>query len=290
MASVTRDLGLCFAGGGNRAFWQVGLLSRLGPLLLPRVAAVSACSAGACASVLLTAGKTEEATEAFARLRRGIRANFDARKLLRRERPLPHERVYRALMREVLDDDAVARVKGAPYPLLILGAAPPARVPMAASLVVGLAAYQLEKLARPHALHPTIAPRLGFAAHVHDARDAEGAEGLIDLVLASSATPPFTKHGAYGGARLLDGSLVDNAPAFALEGRAARTIVLLTRPYPKGALGERGGRLYLAPSEPVPADRWDYRETAPVEATIALGARDADRYARDVERFLSRAG
>jgi predicted acylesterase/phospholipase RssA len=153
--------------------------------------------------------------------------------------------------------------------------------------VMGLAAYQLEKLARPHVLHPTIVPRLGFNAHLHDARTCADAASVIDLVLASSATPPFTREGRYGGARLLDGSLVDNAPAFALDGRAPKTVVLLTRPYPKGALGVRNGRLYLAPTEPVPAHRWDYRESAPVDETIALGERDAERHGEALERYLA---
>ena len=133
----------------------------------------------------------------------------------------------------------------------------------------------------------TIAPKLGFNAHIHDARGCDNVEQVIDLVLASSATPPFTKEGRFGGARLLDGSLVDNAPAFALEGHGKKTIVLLTRPYPEGALGLRDGRLYLAPTEPVPAHRWDYREAAPVDETIALGVRDAAKHRPLIERYLA---
>ena len=287
MTNGTRDLGLCFAGGGNRAFWQVGLLSELGDTLFPRVSAVSACSAGSCASILIAAGATQTAQASFARLRRGIMSNFDAKKLLRRERALPHEHVYRSMLRESLDADAMKRLRAAPYPIFILGAEPPSRLPLAASLMVGLAAYQFEKLARPGTLHPTLAPKLGFNAHIHDARGCDNVEQVIDLVLASSATPPFTKEGRFGGARLLDGSLVDNAPAFALEGHGKKTIVLLTRPYPEGALGLRDGRLYLAPTEPVPAHRWDYREAAPVDETIALGVRDAAKHRPLIERYLA---
>jgi predicted acylesterase/phospholipase RssA len=276
MANGTRDLGLCLAGGGNRAFWQLGFLSRVGDQIFPRLSAMSGASAGACASVVLVAGRTQEARTSFARLRKGILSNFDAKKLLVRERPLPHEGVYRSMLRDCLDDGAMQSIKNAPHPILILGAEP--RLPLFASLAVGLAAYQLEKIARPSVLHPTLAPRLGFNAHVHDARACTSADDV---------TPPFTKEGRYRGARLLDGSLVDNAPAYTLDVHAKKTIVLLTRPYPKGALGVRNGRLYLAPTEPVPAHRWDYRESAPVDETIALGERDAERHADALAKYLA---
>lgn len=289
MPAPKPDLGLCLAGGGNRSFWQVGLLDVLGELVLPRVAAISACSAGAAAAVLVASDSVEPGRHAFARLRRGIASNFRAGSLLRGERPLPHEPVYRATLRAAIGERGLERIRARPFPIHILAAEPPRVLPGTAGLVAGLAAYQLEKLARPHALHPTVAPRLGFRAHLHDARTCESLDALVDLVLASSSTPPFTAEGRYAGARLLDGSLVDNAPAFALDGHPGveRTLVLLTRPYPAQATGVRGSRLYVAPTLPVPAHRWDYRAEAPVDETIALGRRDAEHHRGPIERFLA---
>lgn len=286
-----RDLGLCLAGGGNRSFWQVGLLETWGARVLPRVAALSACSAGACMAVLLASDTVEPARAAFASLRRGIDRNFDPRKLLWGERALPHEHVYRTTLARAIDDAAFARLKSAPYPIWLLGAEPPERLHPVLSVALGLSAYQLEKLARPRSLHPTVAPKVGFRAHLHDARECASIADLIDLVLASSASPPITRVGRYGGARLLDGSLVDNAPAFALDGAPGvkRSLVLLTRPYASTAIGRRGDRLYLAPTEPVPAHRWDYRESSPVDATVELGRRDAKRHGDALEAFLALA-
>jgi predicted acylesterase/phospholipase RssA len=48
MPGITRDIALTFAGGGNRAFYQLGLLNAWQETLLPRTAVVAACSAGAC--------------------------------------------------------------------------------------------------------------------------------------------------------------------------------------------------------------------------------------------------
>jgi predicted acylesterase/phospholipase RssA len=107
-------------------------------------------------------------------------------------------------------------------------------------------------------------------------------------VIASSSTPPFTPVGYFRGQYLLDGGICDNVPAALAERDPAvrKTLVLLTRPYPEGVSGEHGNRLYLEPSGPVPIGRWDYREVAPVEATLELGRTDAASYARRLETWL----
>lgn len=292
MSTTRPDLGLCLAGGGNRAFWQLGLLEVLGENVMPRVRAVAACSAGAAAAVFLASDRVEAGRSTFAKYRRGIARNFDATRLLRGERPLPHENVYRTTLREAIGEEGFAHLRSRPYPIRILAAEPPARLGGALGVAAGLAAYQLEKLARPTVLHPTLAPRLGFRAHVHDARECASLDELIELVLASSASPPITRPGRHAGKSLLDGSLVDNAPAFVLDDEEGvrRTLVLLTRPYPVSATGRRGRRLYLAPTEPVPAHRWDYRENAPIDETIELGRRDAERHRERLEAFLREPG
>ena len=65
-----------------------------------------------------------------------------------------------------------------------------------------------------------------------------------------------------------------------------KNLVLLTRRYPHGVAGAKGTRLYVEPSEPIPIERWDYRESAAVEDTLALGARDAERYAAMLTDWL----
>src|SRR5690606_25595568 len=114
---------------------------------------------------------------------------------------------------------------------------------------------------------------------VFDARDCETADEVADLVIASSATPPFTPVGSFRTTRALDGGLIDNAPAFVVErdARVRRNLVLLTRAYPSSVIGERGERLYVGPSEALPVHRCDYTEEATerVDRTVALGRQDA---------------
>ena len=69
---MARDVGLTFAGGGNRALVQVGLLRRWWQRLEPRVAAVASCSAGASMAVSLLTGREAEATAYWFGRRAGV--------------------------------------------------------------------------------------------------------------------------------------------------------------------------------------------------------------------------
>ena len=115
-------------------------------------------------------------------------------------------------------------------------------------------------------------------------------EELADLIIASSATPPFTPMGRFRGRTLLDGGLVDNAPASAAEAvrEVRRNLVLLTRPYPPSCLGQKGSRLYVAPTREVPVDVWDYTRPELLDRTIEMGEREASVHDRALRRFLVR--
>lgn len=283
-----RPLGLCLAGGGQRAFLQIGFLERWWEPMFPRLGAVSACSAGACFGIIWASGRQPETHGYWLARRSGITRNFDWAKLLRGERPTPQMPIYPDTMRFALADGGFERIKALPFPFLILTAILPRFLPAPLSVFLGMAGYSLERQLSHGTLHPRAGQRIGFRPFAMDARGCRDPEELVALVLASSATPPFTPLGAVRGHRLLDGGIIDNAPAALADAVAGveRTVVLLTRPYPEGAVGRRGHRLYLAPSEPPPISRWDYTSESRVEATLALGRRDAVRQAPNVAAFL----
>jgi len=279
---------LTLAGGGNRAFYQLGLLGRWWNRLENRLGTVATCSAGACTAVILLSGRRDETFDYWLARRAHVTRNFQWSRLLAGRRPTPHFPIYRDTMRFALADGGLERLKAQPFPILVLVAAPPHGLPVPLAVPIGLGAYSLERWWRPGRLHPGIGRRLGFEPVVADLRDAASVEEAADLVLASSATPPFTPVGRVGGRSVLDGGMVDNAPAFVAErgGPWDRHLVLLTRPYPAASVGHRGRRWYVCPSEPVPADRWDYTRPARITATIALGERDAVRREAELERWL----
>ncbi|MBX3247272.1 MAG: patatin-like phospholipase family protein [Myxococcales bacterium] len=286
---MQRDLGLTFAGGGSRAFYQLGLLERWGDAVLPRVAGVAGCSAGGAMAVLLFSGHIERARTFFAAQRRGVQGHLQWSRVLKGRRPFPHHDIYRATLLDALADGGLERIRAQPFPIRILCAAFPRALPSVAGVALGLGVYQLEKAVRPKMLHPTFPRRLGFSPRWWDARDCRTAEELTELVLASSSTPPFTRRGRYGRELLLDGSMVDNAPAYLLEDvpEVRRHLVLLTRPYRPELIGARGDRYYVAPTRPLPISRWDYRQDAPVDETFDIGRAEASVHGVPLERFLS---
>jgi predicted acylesterase/phospholipase RssA len=275
-----RDVAITFAGGGNRAFFQLGLMKRLAPLLAPRLGAIAACSAGACVATLWLAERADQTHAFWVKRREGVKKNIDVRRLLSREPMAPHGAVYRDTLLFSFRDGGFEKVVNQPFPIWILAARFPTFLPSPLAVAAGLSAYSLEKSMRPEMVHPSWGKRLGFRPFIFDARDCRSAEELADLILASSATPPFTPIGRFGGQALLDGGMVDNVPAFMAEQSPSikLNVVLLTRPYPNQVLGLRGARYYIAPSEPVPVERWDYTRPERLSATIDMGEREASAH------------
>jgi predicted acylesterase/phospholipase RssA len=272
-----RDVAITFAGGGNRAFFQLGLMKRLAPLIAPRLGAIAACSAGACVATLWLAERAKETHAYWVERRGGVTKNIDARRLLTGQPLAPHGAVYRDTLLFSFREGGFEKVVAQPFPIWIMAARLPAGWPASVAVAAGLSAYSLEKAMRPEMIHPSWGKRLGFRPFIFDARLCRTPEELASLVLASSASPPFTPVGRFGGEALLDGGMVDNVPAFVAERDPAvnLNIVLLTRPYPPRVLGRRGARYYIAPSSPVPIERWDYTRPERLEATIDMGEREA---------------
>ena len=272
-----RDVALTFAGGGNRAFFQLGLMKRLAPLLAPRLGAIAACSAGACVATLWLADRADATHAYWVKRREGVTKNLDLRRVLAREPIAPHGAVYRDTLLFSFGEGGFEKVVAQPFPIWVLCARFPSGWPSSLAVAAGLGAYSLEKAMRRAMIHPSWGKRLGFRPFIVDARDCRTSEELADLVLASSASPPFTPVGRFGGETLLDGGMVDNVPAFVAERDPAvkLNVVLLTRPYPPEVLGRSGSRYYIAPSAPVPIERWDYTRPERLVATIDMGEREA---------------
>jgi hypothetical protein len=287
-----RNIGLTLAGGGNRAFYGLGVLHRWGERLRPRLGALAGCSAGAAVAIVWLTGR-EVPTRAFWRARRGgMTRNFEWSRVLRGQSPAPHGAIYRDTLLCAAAEGGLERVQAAPFPVLVLAAAFPRVVPAPLGAAIGLAAYNVEKRLHPAMVHPTYGRRIGFVPRLFDARTCSSPDELADLVIASSSTPPFTPIGSFRGEALLDGGMIDNVPAFAAEQVPGilRNLVVLTRPYPRDALGpggDAGTRLYVAPSRAVPIERWDYTRPDLLDATIEMGERESVDHDTALGRLLA---
>ncbi len=289
MTNVARDVALTFAGGGNRAFYTLGLMIRWGDALLPRVASIASCSAGACVITTLLSGRREEARRYWLDRTQGITRNFDWSKLLHGQRPAPQGEIYRDTLLVTFADGGLERVRAQPFPIYVLAAAFPWLWPRTLSAALGIGLYSLDRSLRK-APHPRLPRLLGFTPVAVDARVCETVEELAALILASSATPPFTPIGKFRGIPLLDGGMIDNAPAFLAERDVGvqHSIVFLSRPYHPSVLGVQRRRLYIAPTQPTPIDRWDYTQPHLLDETIAMGEREAAVHLNMLDGYLDR--
>jgi predicted acylesterase/phospholipase RssA len=283
-----RDLALTLAGGGNRAFYQLGLLAASGPKLVDRIAAVAASSAGACVAIVFLADRREPTWDFWKKRRAGVTRNLDWKRVLRGRSPAPHGPIYRDTLIAAASDGGLERIRALPFPVLVTACTFPRRLPAAVAAALGIAAYSLERRLKPDEIHPSMVQRLGFRVVAFDARECETPDELADLVIASSSTPPFTPIGSFRHQRLLDGGLVDNVPAAIAEAvpGVKKNLVVLTRPLGERASLRRGDRLYVAPSRTVPVERWDYTRPELVADTIAMGERESELHANAIGELL----
>ena len=283
-------MGITFAGGGNKSFYQYGLMRRWRTRILPRVRALATCSAGACVAVLLLSGRDGQIEEFWRRRFGDVTRNFDWRQLPAGRSPMPHGRLYRELLLHALSDVGFARICSQPFPILILATAFPRLMPAPAAALLGLCAYTLDHSRGKEKTRPSFSQRAGFRPVVFDARRCSSPEELADLIIATSSTPPFTPLGRVRGHRLLDGGIIDPAPSFLLEEmpEIKRSITLLTAPRREPTQREAGRSLIIAPSRILPVRTWDFTRPDLVEAVIELGERDSERYETRLADFLER--
>jgi hypothetical protein len=285
-----RNLGVTLAGGGNRAFYQLGLLHKWGERIMPRTAVMATVSAGACVACMYFSQRERMARDFWHRRRSGVKKNLDWKRLLIGKNPAPHHPIFRDTMLCTLSEGGLENIRALPFPILVLAAAFPRVMTPSMGVLVGLGAYNLEKKLKPEMVHPTFGRKLGFRPVLIDARSCETAEELTDLIIASASTPPFLPVGNFRGQKLLDGGLIDNVPAAAAEGTQGlvANLVLLTRPYPPKVLGFQGHRLYIAPTRDVPIHRWDYTRPEQLDETIEMGEAEADTHRPLLDALLAR--
>ena len=265
---------MVFAGGGCRCFWQLGFWEAVAAELdlersLESITAVSAGAGMVCAALL---GKSRETTALFRQAARENPRNFYPANLLRPGRPFtPHTGMYRAAMAAMLDQAALERLHAGPDIRVFIGRPPPHLGPRG-GMALGLGLYLVERYGGDP-VHGGLAYRAGFSGEVVRARDCRTPPELIEAVLASSCTPPFTPALRRAGHAVIDGGVVESAPVGALPENPGRTLVLLTRAY--GTMPSASDeRIYVHPSRPIPVSKWDYTNPDGVQGAFDLGFED----------------
>ncbi|MCK5797914.1 MAG: patatin-like phospholipase family protein, partial [Deltaproteobacteria bacterium] len=188
-----------FAGGGCRCFWQVGFWEALSAKIPVAPRHISCVSAGSAMAAMIFGGRIAEGMAHFLEITAANDKNAYPERLFRKAPVFPHEAMYSGALRAALDADALAALLAGP-PIDVLVARPPRWLPGLGALAFGMGSYNIERHLR-HGLHPTWPEKLGYgpelisfqeviAEYPHDT--AAAAEAVIDLVLASSCSPPLT--------------------------------------------------------------------------------------------------
>jgi predicted acylesterase/phospholipase RssA len=187
--------------------------------------------------------------------------------------------MYRGTIVDNLDDAVFERLCRGPD-LRVLIARPPSWLGARSGLAVGIVAAVLND--RERLVHPRWGNHFRFEPEVVSIQSCRSTEELADLLLHSSCMPPMVPLYRRGRRIVLDGGILDNAPA-SLVGPSHSTLVLLTRHYGDRKIPTIPGRTYVQPSREVPIAKWDYTSPRLVQETYDLGRRDGEAFARSFQ-------
>lgn len=287
---MSERFSLVLSGGGCKAFWSNGVLRSIGDLL-PPIDHWAGASAGAAIALTHVAGRFDDAFDHFLGSVTANQRNFYPDRALRRQRPFPHEEIYRDVVRFALRDHGFAQVR-ASAPVHILLSYVEAGQPFVSTSWTAVRAFAKRRLRGvlhgPEQLPP------GVGVEIVNSHEATDIEELLDWTLMSSTIPPITSIQRKAGRRYLDGGLIDNIPIRALpklaRGSGSKVLCLVSHHVrvPKRPVQWRNGAdvLYLAAQAPLPVGVWDYTSPDRVIAAIELGQRDGAAMRDEVLAFL----
>ncbi len=270
---------LVFAGGGNRCFWQAGLVTYLreqGHVLPANLIGTSA--GAAVAASCLTIGP-QAALNQCRHLFADNHRLFYWRDLARLKLHFAHQETYPAWIGAFLNADTFPLLKQSAQKLQVVVTHPAKRLGKGGSVAAGTLAYLIDKK-WTRDIHPRLSRFLGLRQAFYDLQACSTLEAAQRLLYASAAAPPFMNSVMLDGQWAFDGGYIDNAPVPTQTPEArARTLVLLTRHYPnRPEYFQHNGRTYWQASQKIPVTTWDCTANANVMGAFELGYTDARRH------------
>ena len=266
---------LVFAGGGNRCWWQAGVVSRLleeGWTLPPQLVGTSA---GAALAASCLTGGLDAALAACKSLYGGNDRILQWRKLARGRLEFAHQAIYPAWLDAFFNPATFSALKVSSASLLVAVSRPSRLLGLRASVALGTLAYLADKKVW-HRIHPKLPRYLGLRQDFVELSDCKDSEEAHRVLLAAAAAPPIMSAVKVLGSVAFDGGYTDNAPIPPQsQAQREKTLVLLTRRYPALPIFFRlNNRTYWQPSTPVPVSTWDCTARCTVDAAFELGRRD----------------
>lgn len=279
-ALSTQDfLGRCFhnivfAGGGNRCWWQAGVVEFLSQHTCWQAQRLIGVSAGAGIATAFATGRIQNSLATTVARFDVTPRNIEWRDLLKGKRPFMLARMYPDWISSFLDAADFEKLKKAQLKIEVVITRPLRFVPLTISTLLALALYSSEKfwLKRFHARLPH---HLGFRAEYLDLAASASLGDAHTLLLASGAAVPITPVHRVHGRAALDGGFYDSTPLPRDRAGDQGTLILLTRHRPKlPQIFSFEQRVYLQPAAPVPAINMDCTSSKNVLLTYEQGRRE----------------
>jgi predicted acylesterase/phospholipase RssA len=267
---------LVFAGGGNRCWWQAGVVAHAleqGWKLPPALCGTS--GGAAVATSLLTTG-VHAALAACQRLYAQNARMLEWRHLWRLRLRFAHRHIYPAWVASFLNTEQFERLRQSSSRLSVAVTRPARMLGLSGSVATATLAYLIDKFVA-NRIHPRLPKMLGLRQDMLDLHACSDAGEALTLLVAAAAAQPFIPARHVAGRVAFDGGYIDNAPIPTQHDiERAGTLILLTRHYPKlPALFCGDERYYWQPSRRIPVSMLDCTPRATVQEAFDMGEDDA---------------
>lgn len=269
-----------FAGGGSRCFWQLGFwegAKESGLDLQGSVKFVGSTSAGCAMATAAVLDRSHYALDLFKDFTTKNPRNIHWKNVnpFKQGTLLPHARMYREALRELVGPDDLDTLKNTSVHFLMSGY--PKWLTGAIGATTALCIYGLEKTLRKDPIHPKWPAKAGFKPLIGRATDCHTLQDYISMVLGASCIPPILPDGHLGGRKVLDGGLIENIPVRLADEQPGETLVLLSRKYER-KLPSTKRVTWVQPSEQIKIDKFDYANPRGLQETFDLGLADGRKF------------
>jgi predicted acylesterase/phospholipase RssA len=270
---------IVFSGGGNRCWWQAGMVEVLSQLPCWNARQLFGASAGAGIATAFATGKIHNSLHAAITRFDATPRNVEWRDLLKGKRPFMLPRIYPEWITTFLEAPDLARLRSLNLRVQVAITRPIPLLPLSLSTLVALTLYATEKYWMK-TFHSRLPHKVGLRAEYHDIGESLHIDDARSLLLASGAAVPITPIHRVNGRPALDGGFYDNQPLPQDRNADASTLVLLTRHNPaQPTMFEYDKRVYLQPTSPVAAINMDCTSGDNVRKTYEQGRREAESLA-----------
>jgi predicted acylesterase/phospholipase RssA len=206
---------------------------------------VTGSSGGALSAASWLANRADFLFERFSRALRRNDDNANFADLGDEDGRSPHQRVYEAIVEDVIDAAAQARIADGPAFQISVSTTGDGSARTLRALAAGTI-YQVEQLVAPTP-RPRLSAKAGVEQRLIDARRAARDGVLPDLVRMAATVPPAFRPDEWDDEPIYDGGMVDKAPLPSPD--HGRTLALLTKRF--RTTPDEARVDYVMPSEPV---------------------------------------